>query len=102
MRTRYIPAGVMLVAGAVTCVVSIVQDQDIVKSLINLLVVLILFYVIGLVAKFFIEKILKDLKENKNLQQPDEDDTSNDSEKNSENVSVDVENSPDINDRNRI
>ena len=102
MRTRYIPAGVMLVAGAVTCIVSIVQNQDIVKSLITLLVVLILFYVIGLVAKFFIEKILKDLKENKNLQQPDEDDTSNDSEKNSENVSVDVENSPDINDRNRI
>ena len=78
MRTRYIPAGVMLVAGAVTCIVSIVQNQDIVKSLITLLVVLILFYVIGLVAKFFIEKILKDLKENKNIQQADEDDTSSD------------------------
>lgn len=102
MRTRYIPAGVMLVAGAVTCIVSIVQNQDIVKSLITLLVVLILFYVIGLVAKFFIEKILKDLKENKNLQQADEDDTSSDLEKNSENGSVDVENSPDINDRNRL
>ena len=102
MRTRYIPAGVMLVAGAVTCIVSIVQNQDIVKSLITLLVVLILFYVIGLVAKFFIEKILKDLKENKNLQQADEDDTSSDVEKISENGSVDVENSPDINDRNRL
>lgn len=102
MRTRYIPAGVMLVAGAVTCIVSIVQNQDIVKSLITLLVVLILFYVIGLVAKFFIEKILKDLKENKNLQQADEDDTSSDLEKNSENGSVDVENSSDINDRNRL
>lgn len=102
MRTRYIPAGVMLVAGAVTCIVSIVQNQDIVKSLITLLVVLILFYVIGLVAKFFIEKILKDLKENKNLQQADEDDTSSDLEKISENGSVDVENSPDINDRNRL
>lgn len=102
MRTRYIPAGVMLVAGAVTCIVSIVQNQDIVKSLITLLVVLILFYVIGLVAKFFIEKILKDLKENKNLQQADEDDTSSDLEKNSENGSVDVKNSPDINDRNRL
>lgn len=102
MRTRYIPAGVMLVAGAVTCIVSIVQNQDIVKSLITLLVVLILFYVIGLVAKFFIEKILKDLKENKNIQQADEDDTSSDLEKNSENGSVDVENSSDINDRNRL
>ena len=77
MRTRYIPAGVMLIAGAVTCIVSIVQNQDIVKSLITLLMVLIFFYVIGLVAKFFIEKILKDLKENKNLQQVDEEDASN-------------------------
>ena len=102
MRTRYIPAGVMLLAGAVTCIVSIVQNQDIVKSLITLLVVLILFYVIGLVAKFFIEKILKDLKENKNLQQVDEEDASNDSEKNFEDGSADVENSPDINDKNRL
>lgn len=102
MRTRYIPAGVMLIAGAVTCIVSIVQNQDIVKSLITLLVVLILFYVIGLVAKFFIEKILKDLKENKNLQQVDEEDASNDSEENLEDGSVDVENSPNINDKNRL
>ena len=84
MRTRYIPAGVMLIAGAVTCIVSIVQNQDIVKSLITLLVVLILFYVIGLVAKFFIEN------------------ASNDSEENLEDGSVDGENSPNINDKNRL
>lgn len=60
MRTRYIPAGIMLTAGAVTCIISIVKNEDIVKSLITLLVVLILFYVIGLVARFFVEKILKD------------------------------------------
>lgn len=60
MRTRYIPAGVMLLAGAVTCIISIVQNMDIVKSLITLLAVLILFYIIGLFAKYFVEKILKD------------------------------------------
>ena len=64
MRTRYIPAGVMLLAGAVTCIISIVQKKDIVKSLIILLVVLILFYIIGLIAKYLVEKILKDFKEN--------------------------------------
>lgn len=102
MRTRYIPAGVMLVAGTVTCVVSIVQKQDIIKSLITLLVVLILFYVIGLIAKFFIEKIIKDLKANKNLEQKDEDGTSTDSVKEAQNESADVENSPDRNDKNRL
>lgn len=65
MRTRYIPAGIMLTAGAVTCIISIVQKQDIVKSLITLLVVLILFYIIGLIAKFFVEKILRDFSEKK-------------------------------------
>lgn len=60
MRTRYIPAGVMLLAGAVTCIISIVQNTDIVKSLITLLAVLILFYIIGLITKYFVEKILKD------------------------------------------
>lgn len=63
MRTRYIPAGVMLIAGAVTCIISIVKGQDIVKSLTTLLIVLILFYVIGLITKFFVEKILRDFKE---------------------------------------
>lgn len=63
MRTRYIPAGVMLLAGAVTCIISIAQKKDIVKSLIILLVVLILFYIIGLIAKYLVEKILKDFKE---------------------------------------
>lgn len=63
MRTRYIPAGIMLIAGAVTCIISIMQRQDIVKSLITLLIVLLLFYVIGLIAKYFVEKILKEFKD---------------------------------------
>lgn len=65
MRTRYIPAGVMLIAGVVTCIISIIKGQDIIRSLTTLLIVLVLFYVIGLIAKFFVEKILRDFKESK-------------------------------------
>lgn len=100
MRTRYIPAGIMLLAGAVTCIVSILQKQDIIRSLITLLVVLILFYIIGLVAKFFIEKILKDMKENGNISEENND--SIDSDTVSEEKASDVEISPDKDDRNRL
>lgn len=65
MRTRYIPAGVMLIAGVVTCIISIIKEQDIIRSLSTLLIVLVLFYVIGLITKFFVEKILRDFKESK-------------------------------------
>ncbi len=99
MRTRYIPVGIMLVAGAVTGVISIVQKQDINKSLSTLLVVLVLFYIIGLVAKFFIEKILKDMKENPNNTQ---DEDSMNSELDNEKNITDVEISPDKSDRNRL
>lgn len=75
MRTRYIPAGVMLIAGAVTCIISIVKGQDIVKSLTTLLIVLILFYVIGLITKFFVEKILRDFKEIKVVEEDKQADT---------------------------
>ena len=75
MRTRYIPAGVMLIAGAITCIISIVKGQDIVKSLTTLLIVLILFYVIGLITKFFVEKILRDFKEIKVVEEDKQADT---------------------------
>lgn len=100
MRTRYIPAGVMLMGGAVSCIISIVQKQDIIKSLITLLVVLILFYIIGYIAKFFVEKILKDFSENRKNKDID-DDIEKSNHNGNEESSV-VENSPDENDVDRL
>lgn len=91
MKTRYIPAGVMLIAGIVTCVVSIVQKQEVIRSLVTLLTVLILFYIIGLIAKFFIDRILKDLKKTKSNDATEADDVANEDE----NTSSDYENSSD-------
>ena len=86
MRTRYIPAGIMLTAGVVTCIISIIQQQDIIKSLTTLLIVLVLFYVIGLVAKFFVEKILRDFSEKKMLE-----DIKNDAHEENEEESLEVD-----------
>lgn len=58
MQRKYIPAVVMLSAGAVTCIVSIVNKLDVLLSLEILLGVLIVFYVIGIIAKNIISKVL--------------------------------------------
>lgn len=102
MRTRYIPAGIMLIAGAVTCIISIVQRQDIVKSLTTLLIVLILFYVIGLIAKFFVEKILKDFKEKDTKETFTEEADGEDAKEMNNAESQNVANDSEVNDKNRL
>jgi len=51
MRERYIPALIMLIAGAITCILDIYRKADLLPSLKRLLLVLIIFYIIGLIAK---------------------------------------------------
>ena len=57
MRNRYIPAFTMLSAGAVVSIFCIVKKMDVLYSLKLLLAMLIIFYLIGLVAKRVIGKI---------------------------------------------
>ena len=48
MKNRYIPAFIMLAAGLVCCVLCVVQRWPVLNSLITLVIVLLLFYIIGL------------------------------------------------------
>lgn len=59
MKTRYIPAVTMLSAGAVISITSIIKEWDVLESLKLLLGVLILFYILGLIAKAIITKTLE-------------------------------------------
>lgn len=59
MQTRYIPAFVMLIAGAITGIISILKKFEFLYTLEILLIVLILFYIVGILAKKIIEKTLK-------------------------------------------
>lgn len=54
MRERYIPAFIMLVAGAITSALNIVSKVELVTALKRLLIVIIIFYVIGLIVKAII------------------------------------------------
>lgn len=57
MKYRYIPAFVMLLAGLVCCILSVVQGWPVENSLITLVIVLLLFYLIGQIAAQIVGKV---------------------------------------------
>lgn len=59
MKLEFIPKFVMLLAGAIVSVITIVKDMDVTYSLEILLATLIIFYIIGLIAKKIIQKVLE-------------------------------------------
>lgn len=63
MQGRYIPTIVTLVAGLCTSIICVMKELPILKSLCVLLVVLIIFYVIGFIAKTIIAKTLNTVAE---------------------------------------
>lgn len=58
MRTRYIPSIVMLLAGTVTCIISLIKSFNTTYTLELLLGVLVVFYIIGLIARKLINNII--------------------------------------------
>ncbi len=56
MKERYIPALIMLIAGAITSILNIVNKVETAEGLKRLLLVLFLFYIAGLVVKGIIVK----------------------------------------------
>lgn len=59
MRDRYIPALITLIAGAITCIIDIYRKADLLPSLKRLLLVILIFYIIGLIARAIIRKVLE-------------------------------------------
>ena len=60
MQGRYIPAITMLLAGLVASVICLVKKVAIIKSLTIILVVLILFLILGLIARKVIVSTLNE------------------------------------------
>ncbi len=57
MKTKPIPAIVMLTAGFITCIVAIFQKMELLFAFTKtLLLVLIIFYVLGGIAAYILEK----------------------------------------------
>ena len=83
MKTEYIPKVITLLAGAVVCIVSIVRHMDTTYSLEILLAALIIFYIIGCIARRIIEKVMtsnrfiKEVTEDQEKEQTDPDEIEN-------------------------
>ena len=63
MKTKPIPAIVMLVAGLVVCIAGMTGHMETGRFVKMLLVVLIVFYIIGGIVKLLIDKNFKDMEE---------------------------------------
>lgn len=57
MKERFIPPLIMLCAGAITCIIDIYNKVEVVASLKRLFFVLIIFYIIGRIARMIILKV---------------------------------------------
>lgn len=73
MKVNYIPAVVTLLAGAVTCIYTIIKDWDTLRALATLLAVLVIFYIIGQLAKKVIVMVMDSNRVTKQSSSTEED-----------------------------
>ena len=62
MKTKQIPAMVMLSAGFVTCLIAIFQNMELMRFTKTLLIVLVVFYVLGCIIAYILNKNFSDTK----------------------------------------
>lgn len=63
MKTNWVPAVIMLMAGLIDCIISIYYHLSLWQFTKQLLLVLIIFYVIGCVVKIVLDCNFKEMKE---------------------------------------
>lgn len=62
-KRRYIPLGLMLLAGAVTCIITFSEDYDLLTRLVLLFCVMLVFFLLGVVVESFLNSFEKEIKE---------------------------------------
>ncbi len=72
MKTKYIPALVMLLAGLVNCLYTMLSGMSLLDFTKRLLIVLIIFYIIGVVIKIVIDMNFKNLGDDNQENQSEE------------------------------
>lgn len=77
-RTRYIPALVMLMAGFLVCVVTIINDYSTRDMMLICAVVMIAFFVIGSIVRYIVERVV--LAPEKKDNKPEETEEKNEGE----------------------
>lgn len=73
MRERYIPAFIVLIAAAITSIINVIHSVNVLTGLIRLLLVIIIFYFIGLIAKAIIRKAFTERPKKEESEEDQED-----------------------------
>lgn len=81
MQDRYIPALTTLIAGAATSIINFMNKVEFFTGLKRLLLVLIIFYIIGLVARAIIVRVTNPIPEDDSEVTDEEADTEVEAEK---------------------
>ena len=63
MKTKDLPAIVMLLAGAVYCLIGIRYQIPLMDFLVQLLIVLIIFWIFGGIVRMFLDKFMGEIEE---------------------------------------
>ena len=85
-RIKYIPSIVTLIAGFIACLVTIISRYDTVDALVTILVVLVVFYMVGLIIRALFKKFLVIKEDESQKSEEAEGDEDADSEDSSEGV----------------
>lgn len=56
MNRKNLPLLLMLTAGAVTCIITFIQDYSVLAKLVSLLAVLVIFYLLGSVLRWTLDR----------------------------------------------
>ena len=82
MKTKDVPAIVMLLAGGVYCLCGIIYNIPLMEFLVHLLTILLIFWVFGGVVKIVLDRFMGEIevKEEKDLENSDQKDSDDESD----------------------
>lgn len=95
LRTNYLPAIVMLLAGFIYCVMGITDDIPVTDFMVQLLIVLLIFYILGGIIKLLLDYLMKltaTKEETTEEGSENADENANENEKGNENKTAEGEN----------
>lgn len=72
MKTNYVPAIVMLLAGGVYCLFGIYYQIPLMDFTLQLLIVLLIFWIIGGIVRTVLDRFMGEIEEKKNTKESEE------------------------------
>lgn len=75
MREKYIPAFIVLIAATITSILNVINNVNVITGLKRLLLVIVIFYFVGVIAKAVINKAFTEKPKKDELEEEHEEET---------------------------